>query len=352
MAPYHLSTLPPVTPIAAINSNLPHMGGLKKLKGSRYLPRAFGSVSDSNLAKDPPGGLASGQSSSGPRPEQSSGEHKPQHTALSSPTIGRSSRLLDKFKWRSPPAEVECGNNTTDQPIATSAPQLLAVPGSVPPRPHSLYSGLKTHGPLLHDPSLLIARGDVAAVSSGDHASSLGDHSSDPQCKPIASENTASPSTSTCHIQALAKTGVHAAVLPQMKSTQCPDVIEPSSPSSVVWAKALEIATKKLSDNNLPPLNLTNLTSQSAEENIEAIIKALNTIQEDDKKKRWSYIWHGKEVIVVERLGKILKSMEKYSKVVNTVIQINPQVSALVWAGVWAIMRVRIGFLSVTITIL
>ena len=112
--------------------------------------------------------------------------------------------------------------------------------------------------------------------------------------------------------------------------------------SSVVWAKTLEIANKKLSENNLPPLDLSNLTSQSAEENIEAVVEALNTLHQDHKKKKWSYTWRGKEVIIVERLGKILKIVDKYSKVVDTAVQSNPEVSALVWAGVWAIMRVRI----------
>ena len=78
-----------------------------------------------------------------------------------------------------------------------------------------------------------------------------------------------------------------------------------------------------------------------AEENIEAVVKALITAQEDDKKKRWSYTWRGKEVIFVEHLGKALKSVEKYTKVVDTAISSNPQVSGLVWAGILAIMRVR-----------
>ena len=120
----------------------------------------------------------------------------------------------------------------------------------------------------------------------------------------------------------------------------------PSSHSSAIWLKALEIAKQKLNENNLPPLDLTtlnlNLTAQSAEENIHTVIKGLNSLQEDDKKKRWSYTWRGKKVIVIERLGKILKCLEKYTKVVDTAIQANPQVSALVWAGIWAIIRVRI----------
>lgn len=115
---------------------------------------------------------------------------------------------------------------------------------------------------------------------------------------------------------------------------------EPSAHTSELWAKVLEIANKKLRENNLPLLNLTSLTPQLAEGNIQAVVKGLNTLQQDDNKKRWSYTWRGKKVIVVERLGKILKCVERYSKVVDTAIQSNPQVCALVWAGIWAILRV------------
>ena len=109
----------------------------------------------------------------------------------------------------------------------------------------------------------------------------------------------------------------------------------------MVWTKALKIAKRNLSEKNLPPPDLTNLTLQSAGENIEAVFKALNNIQEDDKKKRWSYTWHGKKVVVVEHLRKILKTVEKYSKIVDTAVQHHPEVTALVWAGVRAILQVR-----------
>ena len=165
------------------------------------------------------------------------------------------------------------------------------------------------------------------------------------QPESIASENPAPPSTysshiptSTCGVQALAKIDA-AAILPQTKSTPGSSTIEPSTPSesSVVWAKALEIIKKRLSDNSLPPLDLTSLISQSAEENIAVVVKELNAAQGDNNRKRRSY---------TRQLGKILKSVEKYTKVVDTAIQSNPQVSALVWAGILAIMRVRIGVLS------
>ena len=165
---------------------------------------------------------------------------------------------------------------------------------------------------------------------------------------PIASQNPAprsvcAPRTPTSALQAqtMATTNAHVtvAVLPEIKSTPVPDITESSPRSAVVWAQALEIAKRKLADNNLPPLDLTKLTSQSAEKNIEAVMKALNTLQEDGKKKRWSYTRRGKKVIIVERLGEILRSGEKYLKIVDIVIQSN-QLSTFVWAGVRAIMQV------------
>ena len=159
------------------------------------------------------------------------------------------------------------------------------------------------------------------------------------QFQPIAREDPASPSsdtphipTSTSQVQRLAETNAH---------TKVPTPIPGTDSIDLVWAEALKIATEKLSSKNLPH-DLTNLTSQSAGENIRAVIKALDTFQKDEKKKRWRYTWRGKEVIIVERLGKILKTVESYSKVVVTVIQSNPQVSALVWGGVQAIMQVCI----------
>ena len=156
---------------------------------------------------------------------------------------------------------------------------------------------------------------------------------------PIAGGNHVS--TSTCApVQAQARVIVHAEEPPAL--IPVPGAAGPPPHPSAVWAKTLEIAKKSLSDKNLPSLDITNLTSQPAGKNIDAVVGALNTLQEDAKKKRWSYTWCGKEVIVVERLGRILKFVEKYSMVVDFAVQSNPQVSALVWAGVWAITRVRI----------
>ena len=149
--------------------------------------------------------------------------------------------------------------------------------------------------------------------------------------------------TPTPKVQYQAKTDAHEAQLPTD-----PDTDEPPPHSSVVWTKALDIAQTKLSENNLPRLDLTKLSP--AEENIEAVLKSLNTLQEDQQKKRWSYTWHGKKIIIAERLGEIFRSMDKYSKIVGTAVQCDPHVSAIVWAGVQAIIQVCISFTTVILT--
>ena len=86
------------------------------------------------------------------------------------------------------------------------------------------------------------------------------------------------------------------------------------------------------------------LTSQLPGGNIRAVIEALDTLQKAEKDKRLHYSWNGKKVVIVERLGKFLKTAEPYSKTVDKAIQSNP-VAALVWAGIWTIMRVCINLL-------
>ena len=196
---------------------------------------------------------------------------------------------------------------------------------SVPPRPHSSdaeTSARQAHGPSLRDLSPLAAggkataRGNVTTVPSGEHGSPSSPSANPPiipptirvsysVSEPIRTEKPAPPSTSAaqtptsiCQVQAPVKVGVH------VGEPQTSTPVQPDSDSSVAWTKALEFAKQKLSDNNLPPLNLTNLTSRSVEENIQAVITALNTLQEGDrrKRKRWSYTWR-----MWEKRGKIRK---------------------------------------------
>ena len=122
---------------------------------------------------------------------------------------------------------------------------------------------------------------------------------------------------------------MQSAVLPQTKPTPSSSTAELLS-HSALWTNALKIAEQKLSNSKLPPLNLSHLISDSAEGNIGSIIEVLKDVQGDDKKERW----------IGERFGKILKCIERYSKIVDTAIQANPQVAALVWAGIRGVIQV------------
>lgn len=299
------------------------MGNQKK---SGYLKGLFSASrsasSDSNLAKDPAGGPAGGPATGQSDADSPSGQSGQSSAALSPPTISHGRRLLNRLGRKSPSPsplppplpEVETHNITTDHRIATST------------------SSSGNHGA----PSTTVVQGSSYTPVSAPTSAPTSVPTIQVLSEPTTSESPAPPSPGTPHISP-PKSDVHAAANP--------GPIEPPSQSSVVWSKAIEIAKKKLIENNLPPLDLTNLSTKSEEENIEVVIKSLNSLQEDEQKKRWSYTWRGKEIVIVKRLGEIVRSVEKYSPIVGTIVQSDPKIGSLVWASIQAIIRVCIQFL-------
>ncbi|KAF8456498.1 hypothetical protein BDZ91DRAFT_786175 [Kalaharituber pfeilii] len=77
-------------------------------------------------------------------------------------------------------------------------------------------------------------------------------------------------------------------------------------------------STSSLLNSELPPTR--NL--------IEAIIEDLKETQADARKQHWH-----------ESIGKILKSVEHYARIMDVAIQHSPRITALVWAGVRLIMK-------------
>lgn len=114
------------------------------------------------------------------------------------------------------------------------------------------------------------------------------------------------------------------------------------SPLSL-WDLTFQIADKKLSENNLPwpPFDFTKLNSVSAEANIQGLIQALEYNRGVANKKKWRYTWRGKEVIVAERLEKIIRTVGKYTGVVDVAIQHSPEITSLAWASVRFLLQVR-----------
>jgi len=131
---------------------------------------------------------------------------------------------------------------------------------------------------------------------------------------------------------------------PQMLSTVSqPNNTVPPSVSSHIWQKTFEIAQKSLAKYQLPSVELGSLQSQSAAENIQALVAELETAYQGKKDRQWRYKDRdGNEVVWVERVGKILKSVDKYAKIVDTAIQHHPDITSLVWAGARTMLQVRL----------
>jgi len=122
-----------------------------------------------------------------------------------------------------------------------------------------------------------------------------------------------------------------------------PSTVNPSIPAHL-WQKALEIAQESLIKYKLPLLELGSLQSQSAVENIQSLVAELETAHQGNKDRQWRYKDRdGNEVVLVERLGKILKSVNKYATIVDTAIQHHPDITSLVWAGARTILLVCYG---------
>ena len=105
-----------------------------------------------------------------------------------------------------------------------------------------------------------------------------------------------------------------------------------------VWERTLDIAEAMLHDHGLPALDRNTLSSTSSAENIQAILETLKSAQGEDQKVK---------LIGKDRLRRILRGVEKYTKIVDTAVQHSPEVTALVWAGIRGILQVRILLLQV-----
>lgn len=302
-----------------------------KGKGSRFLRRTASGAPSGTAGEQP-------QSNADPQqPQQSSREQMPQQASSPRPTSSGRNRFFglrslsrSPSPLASPPLSPGAAgpNRTTVEPTATSAPHLLVVPHMS----HLLHGGsptIQSHIPPRHDPlpytpssslTTELSYGPGPSFSSDVHGSSSVPLSAR-ITKPTASENL---------------THSHG-------SSPVPDTpIDFLSHSSEVWGMTLQIAELKLKEKHLPPLDPTLHSSQSEQDNIQDVVKELNILQKDSKEKRWSYLPYGKQVIVAERLDKILKCVEKkYSEAVGSAIRGIPKFGSVVWAAVRVILQVR-----------
>ena len=106
-------------------------------------------------------------------------------------------------------------------------------------------------------------------------------------------------------------------------TTASPPVI---LPIERIWQRSIALAQEKLKEKNLPLLDLSDPTLKSVADTGSTIGDLKGSIAESASGRRFR---------------KTLKTVDSYAKIVDTAVQSNPAITALVWAGVRAILQVR-----------
>ena len=109
-----------------------------------------------------------------------------------------------------------------------------------------------------------------------------------------------------------------------------PPVISTSVvPIERIWQRSIDLAQEKLKEKKLPLLELSDPTCKSVADISSTVGELKRTIDQ------------GGNGPGVGCLRKILKTIASYGRIVDTAIQHNPAITALVWAGIRAILQVR-----------
>ena len=234
------------------------------------------------------------------------GQSDPQSSVAPSQPAGfKISRL-----WKPTGKQEENGNKSTLQNLVTNPP--TESPQQDPPaKPVIQSSGIRSPG--IQSPGIQSPGIQSPGIQSP------GIQSPGIQLPVVNVKTPASQSHSVASLQSV-------------NSTPAP----PQPPS--IWERTLDIAETILHDHGLPPLDRNTFKSASSAENIQAVLDTLKTAQGEDQKGGLT----GKD-----RVRRILRGVEKYTKIADTAVQHSPEVTALVWAGIKGILQVCILLLQV-----
>ena len=104
-----------------------------------------------------------------------------------------------------------------------------------------------------------------------------------------------------------------------------------------LWQRAYAIAKDHLSEKEREQLGLLTAGNGS----IESAISAAKDAHKAAKDRRWVYRRkQGDDIVVMERVGRILRGMEDYAKIGDILIQSSPEIAALVWGAARFILQV------------
>ena len=93
---------------------------------------------------------------------------------------------------------------------------------------------------------------------------------------------------------------------------------------------------------NLDPKETAQLTSGDHPATSEVAIRDSIWSTVDDLRKAHEHFTKGSNKQIVERMGRILKYLEDYAKIVDVAVQHSPEITALVWAGARFLLMVNI----------
>jgi len=107
-------------------------------------------------------------------------------------------------------------------------------------------------------------------------------------------------------------------------------------PFPSLWQRVYSIAKDQLSNKEREQLDLP-----AGNDSIESAISAAKSAHKAAKDRRWVYRRkQGNDIVVMERVGRILRGMENYAKIGDVLIQSSPEITALVWGTARFILQV------------
>jgi hypothetical protein len=114
-----------------------------------------------------------------------------------------------------------------------------------------------------------------------------------------------------------------------------------TSIASSILADALE--TLEFDDRETIRILLQSTNAVSADYAFEEVHSYARELQQRSKVKRWSWNYKGRQIYLFEQADKVVRLLDRFKAVGNIVANVDPVHVGLPWAGVRAILEVRIG---------
>jgi hypothetical protein len=117
--------------------------------------------------------------------------------------------------------------------------------------------------------------------------------------------------------------------------------VSSSSYAEDLWMKAVE----ELSDENKKDIDFTRTDKRAI---LDDVLAAVEKGKQICIQKRWKYRKGDREIIIRDKLEKVVTWVNTFKGVCNTVVQYDPGHAALPWAGVKFLLQVKSSRVSIS----